>query len=400
MRAHRPTLAALVLAGLLAVPAIAHAEPLTGILGRALQGSGTEAGRASPEPRPAPEPQVTPGQLREAVADISRILDLEIERQGLTDQSYFTRDRRSVDAEVEALLAELGRDLGGSEAVRHWTLMRARQRELADKRAALDRLAAEAELDPAHRDEAKAKIEAMRVAIEELRRGIAAAKADASKALAKAGIDLDERQMDALVATVVGDDLIDLATRVTNLGVVLQRLKDGVAAGSGGPEAQRRYYSAVVVIQRIALRAQHRYLERITGRYAPFVAGVVEKANKGMEEASALRRSETNRDRMKVLDANIKAQRLTIDTATLYRRHLDAQRSNAVAAIREGERAMQVASNTRDTVVLSLDLLANLDAGETLSKAMSMLALPAIQPFNSEEMERAFQTLTTQMGGF
>ena len=398
MRARRSILAAGLLAGLLAAQP-AGADPLANVLGRTSQGAASP-GAQPPAARPAPEPQVTPAQVREAVADISRILDLEIERGGLPDRSYFSRDRTNVDAEIEALLAELGRDLGGSEAVRHWSLMRSRQRELADKRSALDRLAADAELDPARRDEAKAKIEAMRGEIEVLRGGIAAARAEANRALAKAGIDLDERGMDALAATVVGDDLIDLATRVTNLGTVLQRLKDGVAAGSGGPQAQRRYYSAVVVIQRIALRAQHRYLERITGRYAPFVAGVVEKANKGLEEASMLRRSETNRDRMRVLDANIKAQRLTIDTANLYRRHLDAQRSNAQAAIKEGERALQVASNTRDTVVLSLDLLANLDAAEALSKAMSMLALPAIQPFGSEEMERAFQNLTTQMGGF
>jgi hypothetical protein len=59
-----------------------------------------------------------------------------------------------------------------------------------------------------------------------------------------------------------------------------------------------------------------------------------------------------------------------------------------------------VAINTRDTVQISLDLLATMDASQDLFRVIQTLKLPSIQPFNSAEVERAFERLTQQMAGY
>ena len=159
--------------------------------------------------------------------------------------------------------------------------MRNRQRELVGKRAELDRLAQDAELATGDRAELNARVEAARGAVEDLKRQADAAKRAAYASLFKSGSDLDEKHMDALAATVVGDEIVDLVTRTTNLVTLLERLRDAVARGTGGAEAQRRYYGAVVAVQKMALAAQRRYLERIEGRYGPFVDGIVGDRGQG-----------------------------------------------------------------------------------------------------------------------
>lgn len=395
MAAARPTLPALAAAG------------LTGLLLAGLAPAHAQATQARPpepaariEPQRPKEPLISDEAIRAAIADIGRLVDIEAERAKLPDDAWFARDKKDADGEIAALLSELNGVVGNSEALGHWTAMRDRQREIVGKRADLDRLAGEAELATGDRAELNGRVEAARAAVEDLKRRADASKRAAYAALFKSGSDLDEKHMDALAATVVGDEIVDLVTRTTNLVTLLERLRDAVAKGTGGAEAQRRYYGAVVAVQKMALAAQRRYLERIDGKYGPFVDGIVATAGKALEQATELRRSESNPDRLRVLEANIKAQRLTMDTARLYKRHLEAQARQARTAIAESERSLRVAENTRQTVAIGLDLLATITSSDELFKAIQPLQLPVMQPFNSDEIERAFQNLTTQMNGF
>ena len=121
----------------------------------------------------------------------------------------------------------------------------------------------------------------------------------------------------------VSDDIVDMVTRVTNLATVLERLSDGVRNSTGTPATQRRYYGAVVVVQKIALGVQQRYLERIEKKYVPFVDDVIASSMRYSDDATRLRRTESNADRIKALDANLKAQKITIQAARLYRQQLE-----------------------------------------------------------------------------
>jgi hypothetical protein len=346
---------------------------------------------------PPSEALISDEQVRKAVADLSRVSDVEAEKPSLPAEAWLARDKADADKEISGLLSELSDLLGSSNSVRYWREMRERQKELADKRNEIDKLTLDADLDPAKRAALAKKIEAARSAAEELRKSAEAAKQAANQALEKAGIDLNQGQLDALAATVVGDDIVDLVSRVTTLATVLERMQESVSKGTGSPDMQRRYYGVVVVVQKVTLSLQKRYLARIDEKYLPYVEDVVATMSRAMAEANGLKRTETNSDRMRVLDANLKAQRLTSDTARLYRQHLEAQRSYARNAIRESERNLNVAINTRDTVATSLDLLANIDASQDLFRVIQLLRLPSIQPFNSDEVQRAFERLTVQM---
>lgn len=360
----------------------------------------TSNGYAQPAPSTARQTLITDDQVRAAVADISRLAELDAERKTVPDDAFLGRDKGDVDKEITQSLNALASILNSSESVRHWQDMRARQRELAAKRNEIDRLTQDAELNPSKRAEVQEKIEAARKAVDGLKERASASMRLADEALRKAGVDLNPSQLDALAATVVGDDIVDLVTRVTNLGTILERLRASVEKGTGGAEAQRRYYAAVVVVHKIAVDTQKRYLSKIESHYLPFVETVIASAAKASDEALSLKRGETNPDRLKVLDANLKAQKITGETARLYKQQLEGQRNYARSALFDLERTLSVAINTRDTVTISLDLLATMDASQNLFRVIQTLRLPAIQPFDSVEVERAFERLTQQMAGY
>jgi hypothetical protein len=346
-----------------------------------------------------PERLISDDQIRSAISKITGVSDLEAERKDAPESKWFSRDRTDIDAEISEHLDELSKTLGSSDAVRSWREMRDRQRELAEKRVEIDKLVQDAELSPSRRDELRQKIDAARHEADTLQERVSIAKRAAYGHLRKAGLDLTDAQLDALAANVVSDDIVDMVTRVTNLATVLERLSDGVRNSTGTPATQRRYYGAVVVVQKIALGVQQRYLERIEKKYAPFVDNVITSSMGYSDDATRLRRTESNADRIKALDANLKAQKITIQAARLYRQQLETQRASTRDAIAESQRTLSVAVNTRDTVNVSLDLLTTMDASQQLFGMIQSMRIPAIVPINSDELRSAFERLTAQMQG-
>jgi hypothetical protein len=346
-----------------------------------------------------PERLISDDQIRSAISKITGVSDLEAERKDAPESKWFSRDRADIDAEISEHLDELSKTLGSSDAVRAWREMRDRQRQLGAKRVEVDKLVQEAELSPSRRDELRQKIEAARHEADTLQERVSIAKRTAKDHLGKAGLDLTEAQLDALSANVVSDDIVDMVTRVTNLATVLERLSEAVTNGTNAAETQRRYYGAVVVVQKLMLGIQQRYHDRIERKYLPFVDDVVASTIRANDEASRLRRSETNAERIKALDGNLEAQKITLQAARLYRQQLEGQKASTRDAIAESQRTLSVAVNTRDTVNVSLDLLTTMDASQQLFGMIQGMRLPAIVPINSDELRSAFERLTAAMQG-
>jgi hypothetical protein len=236
--------------------------------------------------------------------------------------------------------------------------------------------------------------------VEDLKRRADASKRAAYSALFRSGSDLDEKHMDALAATVVGDEIVDLVTRTTNLVTLLERLRDAVAKGTGGAEAQRRYYGAVVAVQKMALAAQRRYLERIEGRYGPFVDGIVRTAGKALEQATELRRSETNSGPAQ----GPGGQHQGPEADHGHRPPLQAPPRRASPAGADGDRGIgALLAGRREHPADGGDRARPSRHHHELGRAVQgdpAASAPVMQPFNSDEIERAFQNLTTQMNGF
>ena len=346
-----------------------------------------------------PERLISDDQIRSAITKITGVSDLEAERKDAPSTAWFARDKADIDGEISEHLDELSRTLGSSDAVRSWREMRDRQKAIAAKRVEIDKLVQDAELSPSRRDEFRQKIEAARREADTLQDTVIIAKRTAKDHLRKAGLDLTDAQLDALSANVVSDDIVDMVTRVTNLATVLERLSESVTNGTKAPETQRRYYGAVVVVQKLVLGVQQRYHDRIEKKYLPFVDGVIASTIGHNDEATRLRRTETNAERSKALDGNLKAQKITLQAARLYRQQLDSQKATTRDAIAESQRTLSVAINTRDTVNVSLDLLTTMEASQQLFGIIHNMRIPAMVPINSDELRSAFERLTAQMQG-
>jgi hypothetical protein len=185
---------------------------------------------------------------KEVVPKLDATLVLEDSRPGLPDRAWLGRDKRDADDDINALLDAAVAILSRSPVQRYRTEIAALRRQIADARAEIDgfrreRLAAPQEslITPtiADFDQRIADREAdIRGYLVELAR----VKSEFAADLRAMGLDLTEDQVDLLLATVVGDNIIDLGIVFDNVKAITEKLEQLVEESGEDLESARRYY--------------------------------------------------------------------------------------------------------------------------------------------------------------
>ncbi|WP_376096499.1 hypothetical protein ACE7GA_04985 [Roseomonas sp. CCTCC AB2023176] len=98
------------------------------------------------------------------------------------------------------------------------------------------------------------------------------------------------------------------------------------------------------------------------------------------------------------LDANLRAQDLTLRATDLYRRHLLEQRSSLAAALERTRAAKGVADNTARTATLAFDVAGMMRDGDRDFGAVLSLRPPVVVPFEGEALRREFEGLSRRLG--
>lgn len=332
---------------------------------------------------------------------LERGLALQEEARTLPASSWWQRDRRAVAAELDRLLDETVAILSTSPLQRYRAriaeLRAAQERaraEIAEYRQAriaaptqstLKRTVADYERLIAER---QATIAAQEDELREIKRVFAAE-------LRQIGLDVSDEQLDVLLATVVGDQLVDLGIvfdQVKTLALQLERL---VQESGEDLTSARRYYGLYVILLR-ALAQMHRTVEQaIASGYLPQIEEIAAQARALREETRALQHSHP--ERAEILAANLAAQDLTLEAAGLYRDYLREQEAQVRAAREQLDRDIQTAQNTYETVRVSGELLALVKSSQKLLASLSDRQVPALRPFRNLELKREFEQLTARL---
>ena len=324
------------------------------------------------------------------------------ERQGeLPEKTWIGTDQRSNRAAINALLDEAVQILSISPIQDYRERIRALQSEIERARAEIadarqKRVAAPSEstIKKTVADYDR-MIETRERDIDRLNQDLAAVRRTFATELGQMGLDLGEDQVEFLLSTVVGDNMVDLGVLFDNVKAITAQLEELVAQSGEDLQGAKRYYGLYVILLQ-ALSRMHLQIEEAIGeQYVPQIDGIIARAQELSGETRRLQReAPARRD---LLAANLAAQQMTIEAATIYRRYLKDQATQVRQARNELEKDIAAAWNTYETVRVSGELVSLVRSSQQLLEGLMNRQVPALRPFENLEMQREFQKLTEQL---
>jgi len=209
------------------------------------------------------------------------------------------------------------------------------------------------------------------------------------------GLELSDEQVDLLLSTVVGDNLVDLGIVFDNVKAITAQLEMLVEQSGEDLASARRYYGLYVVLLK-SLNQMHLQIEQaIAERYLPQIDAIINRAQTLSAETRALQAGAPKKKEL--LAVNLEAQRLTIQAGRVYRQYLTEQAQQVGAAREDLERDVAVAWNTYETVRVSGELVGLVRASRRLLDGLLNRQVPPLRPFRNLEMKREFEILTAQL---
>ncbi len=228
--------------------------------------------------------------------------------------------------------------------------------------------------------------------------GIASIKLDIGKALTAAGVELSKDQLDLLLDSVLGGDLLKLVTAFEVAKIADQRLGTLVKQSSEDLKAARRYYAMHAALFAMLVEAQELLIERIDGVYLLRLNGIITNIAKTRAETRQLLQSQTREDQRRALEANLKAQDVSQKVSAFYKEYLQTQRNLLVQSRDRTLFDLRVADNTYETVEESFQLKVLMDDAKTSFDALHRLDAPGLdQIFRNENLKREFENLTQKL---
>jgi uncharacterized small protein (DUF1192 family) len=335
------------------------------------------------------------------VPTLNSALVLEERHGELPEKIWIGTDRRSNREEINTLLDEAVQILSISPIQNYRERIRMLQARIEQTRAEIadarqKRIAAPAESTLKKTVADYDRLIVSREAdIDRLDGELKSVKREFADELRGMGLDLGDDQIELLLSTVVGDNMIDLGILFDNVKAITQQLEVLVAQSGEDLQSARRYYGLYVVLLQ-ALNRMHLQIEESIGeQYVPQIDAIIARAQALSGETRRLQRESP--DRQDLLAANLAAQQLTVRAAEIYRRYLGDQATQVEQARRELEKDIAAAWNTYETVRVSGELVSLVRSSQQLLEGLMNRQVPALRPFENLEMQREFQKLTEQL---
>ena len=242
-------------------------------------------------------------------------------------------------------------------------------------------------------------IAALRDDIKDREANIAGIKQEIGKALAAAGIGLSKDQLDLLLDSVLGGDLLKLVAAYEVSKIADQRLAMLVKQSNEDLKAARRYFAMHAALFAMLVEAQELLIDRIDTVYLARLDKIMNDIAKTGSETRQLLQSQTREDQRNVLEANLKAQEASQKVSAFYKEYLRNQRRLLAEARSKTLFDLRIADNTFETVEESFQLKVLMDDAKTSFDALQRLEAPGFeQVFRNENLKREFENLTQKLG--
>ncbi|MBA4503693.1 hypothetical protein [Marinobacterium marinum] len=215
-----------------------------------------------------------------------------------------------------------------------------------------------------------------------------------SQALSAIGVQLDVEQLEAMMASVIGDDMLNMSVVFNTIKDMTAQLAELTQESGESLTHAKKYYGMVVILHRMMTGMQDNFIRDVDETYLPKLAGYKDSAKANIAESRRLIKEGGDR---KTLEHNIESNRLTLKVIDLYADLLKRQRDKVAKANRVTRREMKVANNTYNTVSLSSSVVTLLREGAGTFDRLISLQMPDIREFQNEAIRDEFRNLTQRL---
>ncbi|HHB93036.1 MAG TPA: hypothetical protein ENK59_07500 [Thioploca sp.] len=334
---------------------------------------------------------------------LNRVLDIEKENETLPDSAWLGKDKTDNQGEINSLLDEAIGILSISET----STIRKQIRNIEEDIRGLKQTIAkyrQAQISaPIHSkwkttvSDYGEKIEQLTELIQQRHEQIEELKTKFSQELAGRGLHISREQLDVLLSSVVGDDIIQSSVVYDNVKKISQQLMVLTKNSGEDIEISQRYYGMYTVLLKTLLHMQVTFTKNIDTKYLPKIAQIVDEINIINETTRNLLSGEVDKNHRLHLLANIKAQKLTLQTAEVYKKHLNRQRDKVNIAKNKTESDLQIAQNTYRTVRVSGELINLLRTSQKSFDTLLNIQVPDLLVFENLQMKQEFAILTQKL---
>jgi hypothetical protein len=332
---------------------------------------------------------------------LGETLNLQERQAELPAHAWIGADKASNQAEINGLLNEAVEILSSSGTQDYRARIRALQaaiaqanQEIADYRQRRVSAPEKSVVQKTVEDYNRA-IEEKTAAVRRDQKALADLKQEFAAELRKEGLQLSDEQVDMLLSTVVGDNLIDLGVVFDNVKAITQQLQHLVEESGEDLQSARRYYGMYVILLKALRQMQLQIEQAITKTYIPQIDAISARAQALTAQTRALEKQSP--DKKALLAANLEAQTLTIRAAGVYRQYLTEQAQQIAQARGVLEKDIAAAWNTYETVRVSGELVGLFKSSSQLLDGLLNRQVPPLRPFQNLEMKREFEKLTLQL---
>ena len=228
---------------------------------------------------------------------------------------------------------------------------------------------------------------------------IAKIKADVKQALVKSGVEISDAQLDLLLDSVLGGDLIKLVTAFQAARAVDDQLGTLLTQSNEDVKAARRYFAMHAALFAMMVHAQEILIDKIDDVYLTKLKDILGDISRTRDTSRRLLSEQNRPDQQRALEANVKAQNFSEKVASFYRDYLLTQRRQLAEARDRTMRDLAIADNTFETVEASFQLHELMEDARTSFEALQRLEAPGFdQVFRNETLRKEFETLTQKIG--
>ncbi len=223
-------------------------------------------------------------------------------------------------------------------------------------------------------------------------------KKQISDGLKNSGVEIKEAQLDILLGSVIGGDLVKLVAAFEAARAIDERLSFLMDQNGENLTAARRYFAMHASLFALLVHAQELVLDKIDTIYLPRLGAIIKDIRQARRETYELLRARNRTDQRKTLLANLKSQTFSEQVAKTYRNYLLTQRDQMSKARQHTLKDLRIADNTYLTVEASFQLRSLIKDASTSFEAIRKLEAPGFDNvFRNKDLKREFENLTSKL---
>ena len=344
------------------------------------------------------------GQVwNEITPTLEKVLRLEKEHESLPQSAWIFKDKEDNSAEINALLDEAVEILSVSNTAQTRKHIRLLEEQIREMKQTISEYRQAKISAPVRSTWSKtvadydAKIKQLQELIQRNEKKIAELKIQFSEELSQTGLKVNQEQVEVLLSSVVGDDIIKSSVVYDNVKKISQQLMQLTIKSKEDIEISKRYYGMYTVLLKTLLHMQETFISNIDKKYLPKIEKIVAEVKELNADTRYLLRNKTNKKHRQLLLANLDAQTLTLKTAALYKQHLITQRGKIVRAMQKTAADYQIADNTYKTVKVSGELINLLRSSQKSFDLLLNIQVPDLLVFQNLQMKQEFAILTKKL---